>query len=130
MAKHFDARSMPNTHVHRERRRLQALWSAWLTDYAVAVGPTWTCAPWAIDSDLDTESGVPLFLDTVRFITPGNVLGIPAVALPTGVDDGLPTGVQIYAELYREDLCLMAAEAIEAESPMPTPIDPVAQTRT
>ncbi len=52
------------------------------------------------------------------------MLGIPAVALPTGVADGLATGVQVYAELYREDLCLMA-EAIEAQSPMPTPIDPV-----
>lgn len=125
MAESFDSRSMPNVHVHRERRRLRALWSEWLTDYDVAVGPTWTCRPWPIDADLDADGGVELFLDTIRFITPGNVLGIPSVALPTGVDDGLPTGVQIYAELYREDLCLMAAEAIEAQSPMPTPIDPV-----
>ena len=125
MAESFDARSMPNVHIHRERRRLRALWSEWLTDYAVAIGPTWTCTPWPIDADLDAEHGVALFLDTIRFITPGNVLGIPAVALPTGVDDGLPTGVQVYAELYREDLCLMAAEAIEADSPVPTPIDPM-----
>ena len=124
MAEHFDARSMPNAAIHRERRRLRALWSEWLTDYTVAIGPTWTCAPWAIDADLDPKGGLPLFLDTIRFITPGNALGIPCVALPTGVADGLATGVQIYAELYREDLCLMAAEAIEAESPMPTPIDP------
>ena len=51
-------------------------------------------------------------MDTVGFITPGNVLGLPAVALPTGVSDGLPAGVQVYADLYREDLCLLAAEAI------------------
>ena len=125
MAEHFDARGMPNATIHRERRRLRALWSEWLTDYTVAVGPTWTCTPWAIDSDLDPEGGLRLFLDTIRFITPGNVLGIPGVALPTGVADGLATGIQVYAELYREDLCLLAAEAIEAESPMPTPIDPV-----
>ena len=64
-------------------------------------------------------------IDTIRFITPGNLLGIPAVALPTGVDDGLATGVQVYAELYREDLCLLAAAEIERHCPAPTPIDPV-----
>ena len=64
--------------------------------------------------------------DTLRFITPGNVLGIPGVALPTGVADGLATGIQIYGELFREDLCFLAAEIIERDSEMPTPIDPVA----
>ena len=124
MAGHFDARVMPNVEIHRARRRLRALWSEWLTGYTVAIGPTWTCTTWEIDADLDPEGGLQVFLDTIRFITPGNVLGIPGLALPTGVAGGLATGVQIYAELYRDDLCLMAAEAIEAESPMPTPIDP------
>jgi len=45
--------------------------------------------------------------------------------LPMGVDNGIPTGVQIYSELYREDLCLLAAELIQKEAPCPTPIDPV-----
>ncbi|SVB59904.1 uncharacterized protein METZ01_LOCUS212758, partial [marine metagenome] len=35
------------------------------------------------------------------------------------------TGIQIYSELYREDLCLLAAELIEQERDCPTPIDPV-----
>ena len=48
------------------------------------------------------------------------------MALPTGVADGLATGIQIYAELFREDLCFLAAEIIERDSAMPTPIDPVA----
>ena len=121
----FDARSMSNAVMHGERQRLRAVWSEWLTEYTVCVGPTWTCVPWQFDSDLDPDTGMDLLLDTIRFITPGNVLGIPGVALPTGVADGLATGIQVYAELYREDLCLLAAEAIEAESPMPTPIDPV-----
>ena len=125
MAEYFDARVMPNVDIHRALRRLRALWSEWLTEHTVAIGPTWTCTPWEIDADLDPEGGLQVFLDTVRFITPGNALGIPGLALPTGVAHGLATGVQIYADLYRDDLCLMAAEAIEAESPMPTPIDPV-----
>ncbi len=50
---------------------------------------------------------------------------MPSVALPMGVADGIPTGIQIYSELYREDLCLLAAEIIEKERDCPTPIDPV-----
>ena len=38
--------------------------------------------------------------------------------VPTGVVDGLPTGVQILAPRFREDLCLAAGEAIEARAGM------------
>ena len=119
------APKLPLALVHSERRRLRRRWSAFLTEHTVAIGPTWTQLPWPIDSDLEPDSGAQLLVDTVGFITPGNVLGLPAVALPTGVSDGLPTGVQVYADLYREDLCLLAAEAIERGCTTPTPIDPV-----
>lgn len=52
------------------------------------------------------------------------VLGLPAMSVPTGVSGGLPTGVQIVAPRFREDLLLDAAEIIEAGCPMETPIDP------
>jgi len=37
----------------------------------------------------------------------------------------LPLGVQVIGARYREDLCLDAAEVIEAQRGLPTPIDPV-----
>lgn len=46
------------------------------------------------------------------------VLGLPALAVPTGVVDGLPMGVQLLSARFREDLCLAAGEAIEARSGM------------
>lgn len=46
------------------------------------------------------------------------VMGIPALAVPTGVVAGLPMGVQILAARFREDLCLAAGEAIEARTGM------------
>ena len=108
-----------------ERRRLRRLWSAFLTDYQVCIGPTWANLPWPIDTDLDPEKGIDTLRQSFSFIAPGNCLGLPSVALPMGVDNGMPTGVQIYSELYREDLCLLAAELIQKEAPCPTPIDPV-----
>jgi len=42
-----------------------------------------------------------------------NFLGLPSAMVPTGLHDGLPTGVQLVAGRYREDLCLEAAGAVE-----------------
>ena len=108
-----------------ERRRLRRLWSAFLTDYSVCIGPTWSNLPWPINTDLDPEKGEAVLRESFIFITPGNCLGLPSVSLPMGVANDLPTGIQIYSELYREDLCLLAAEIIENEVDCPTPIDPV-----
>ncbi|MDE2968270.1 MAG: amidase [Chloroflexota bacterium] len=115
---------LSNSAIHAERSRLSRVWSEFFAAYPVAIGPTWTCLPWPIDSDLDPETGMDTTLATAHFISPANVLGLPAVALATGVADGLPTGVQVYADRWREDLCLAAAEQIEAASQTPTPIDP------
>jgi amidase len=41
-----------------------------------------------------------------------------------GVTDGLPAGVQVYAERWREDVCLEVAGLIEASVGRITPIDP------
>ncbi|MBJ65579.1 MAG: indole acetimide hydrolase [Rhodobiaceae bacterium] len=108
-----------------ERQRLRRLWSEFLTEYSVCIGPTWTNLPWPIDTDLDPDTGIDTLKKSFAFIVPGNCLGFPSIALPTGVSDGLPTGIQIYSELYREDLCFLAAEIIEKESTCPTPIDPI-----
>ena len=107
-----------------ERRRLRRLWSSFLTEYTVCIGPTWSNLPWPINTDLDPDKGDTVLKESFIFIAPGNCLGIPSVALPMGVVDGLPTGIQVYSELYREDLCLLAAEIIEKERDCPTPIDP------
>ncbi len=124
LCQRFDPSHMPNAAIHSERSRLRRLWSALFVDYPVVIGPTWCRTPWPADADLDQDEGLEVVLDTARFITPGNVLGLPSVALPMGVEDGLPTGVQVYADLWREDLCLEASRVIEAQAGKPVPIDP------
>ena len=116
---------MSGTEVYCERDRLAVAWSALFQQYPVVIGPTWADLPFLHDADLDPETGVETFRRRLQFITPGNLLGLPAVALPMGVADGLPTGVQIYADRWREDLCLEAASTIEARVGYITPIDPV-----
>ena len=121
----FDPATMPSLVLHTERSRLSRIWSEFFDDYPIVIGPTWTDIPFLHDADLDPDAGVSTTLNQIRFITPGNLLGIPAVALPMGVTNGLPTGIQIYADRWREDLCLRAAAQIDDEVGQICPIDPV-----
>ena len=121
----FPSSAMPNTVVHMERDRLCRDWSVFYQHYPLVVGPVWTDVQFLHDADLDPHTGVDTTLDRLAFITPGNLLGIPALSVPMGVHDGLPLGVQVYADRWREDLCLAAAQLIEDEVGLICPIDPV-----
>lgn len=125
MLHRFDPAARNITEIYTERDRLAVAWSAFFQEFPVVVGPTWADLPFLHDADFDPDSGVETTLRRLQFITPGNLLGIPSVALPTGVADGLPTGVQVYAERWREDLCLEVAALIESRLGRITPIDPV-----
>lgn len=120
----FDREGMPGALVNAERSRLSRLWSGYFAQHPVVIGPTWTGLPFGHDEDLDPETGMALLTSTLRFITPGNLLGIPSVCVPCGMAGGLPRGVQIYADRWREDVCLEAAEIVEAAMPALCPVDP------
>jgi amidase len=52
-------------------------------------------------------------------------MGLPGLTVSTGLVGRVPVGVQLLASRFREDLCLLAGEAIEAGGVPPSPIDPV-----
>ena len=127
MQRMFDSFAEPgwtNYRIHATRSRLIRSWSAFFAQYPVVIGPTWTQLPWPVDADLAAGTGLALLHNTTKFITPGNVLGFPSVALPMDVVDDMPTGIQIYSDLWREDLCLDVAELLESEVDAMVPIDP------
>ncbi len=106
-----------------ERERLLRLWQLFLEDYPLIVMPS------------SGERAFPVGLDTRDFSSFERiwsaqlpqlavpVLGLPAVAVPTGMHEGLPMGVQIVSRRYREDLCLDAAEIVEARSALAAPVE-------
>jgi amidase len=120
----IDAHPMSAARLHTERSRLARAWSSWLTRYTVAIGPCWAAPLWPRDADVDERTGLATLERTSRFVLPGSVLGLPALALPMGLAGGLPVGIQIYADLWREDLCLAAGEIVEKGVGAPRPIDP------
>jgi amidase len=107
------------------RHQIARAWSEFFADYPLIVGPTWCEPQFAHGYDVASASSAADIVNLMRFVTPMNLLGLPVVCVPTGVSDGLPTGVQVIGDRFREDLCLSAAAAIEQRLGTLAPIDVV-----
>jgi hypothetical protein len=78
------------------------------------LGPVFTEPAFRVGVDVAGEDGWDAQLRSMRLLVTVNLLGLPAGAVPTGLTNGLPQGVQIIGDRFREDLCLDAAEVIES----------------
>jgi amidase len=107
-----------------KRLRVARAWSEFLAKRTLVLGPVATECPFPPAADLSDEWPPTRILTAMRLVIPANLLGLPAAAVPVGVEDGVPQAVQIVGPRLREDLCLNAAEAIENRYPPITPIDP------
>jgi amidase len=105
------------------RHELLCAWGEFQQTHPLIVAPIFTDIPFAAGSDLD-DGAVAATIHGMRMALAVNALGLPAVAVPVGVRDGLPQVVQIIGPRHREDLCLDAATAIEERLGTITPIDP------
>jgi amidase len=95
------------------RTRLQRAWSVFLQDYPLVLAPVSQVPPFPQHEDLKGPERLRQMLDEQSMLYSANLLGLPAVAVPTGVVDGVPIGVQIIGQRFREDLCLDAAQVLE-----------------
>jgi amidase len=110
--------------MHQSRYKVEKAWREFMTNYPLIVGPVWTQPPFAHGYDIIDRDTAMKVVELFRFIMPANLLGLPAACVATGVANGLPTGVQIMGTLFRDDLCLDAAQIVEDEIGALTPIDP------
>jgi amidase len=110
-----------------ERDGIARAWSTFMADRPLLLSPTWTQLPFEHGFDSATPAGSAATKELMRPVVPANLLGLPSACVPAGRDEetGLPIGVLITGRRLREDLCLEAAEAIEARLGVATPIDPV-----
>jgi amidase len=112
MATILDGRAYMETIAYRSR--MLRSWLAFLETYPVILLPLSVKRTPEVNADLGGNARVrSLFWNDLRFISSINVLGLPAAAVPIGLVDGNPAGVQLVASRYREDICLDAAAAIE-----------------
>lgn len=120
-----DPTAFPPQAIFMERMRLQRAWSELLGRFPVVVGPGWTAPPFEHGADIVPGLQTEVLESRLRFVVPGNALGFPVLAMTTTVHDGIPAGVQVYADFWRDDLCLDAGVDIEARCGLVTPIDPI-----
>jgi amidase len=101
-------------------------WSMFMTDHPLILTPTWTQLPFEHGFDASSPQTALATMELMRPVTPANLLGLPSACVPAGRDaaTGLPIGVLLTGKRFREDLCLDAAESVEKQLALPTPIDP------
>ncbi|MFE9258190.1 amidase [Streptomyces sp. NPDC006879] len=99
-------------------------WAEFLDEYPLLLGPVFTEPPVEPGLESRDRPGRDRVASGMRLCTVTSFVGVPGVAIPTGVVDGLPSGVQIVGRAFREDLCLGAAQEIEDRLGVLTPVDP------
>jgi amidase len=101
----------------------QRAWGEFMVDMPLVLTSTWSSLPFLHEADVPGHAHEISTLDVIRPVLIANALGLPAVAVPTGTHQGIPVGVQVIGDRYRENTCLDAAEAIEQRLGLETPID-------
>jgi Asp-tRNA(Asn)/Glu-tRNA(Gln) amidotransferase A subunit family amidase len=115
LARAFTARDY--VQAQRVRTQIMREFSRALEQVDVIVTPTNACtAPRIQPAALpDGDSDLTTVLEVLRFVTPGNMTGLPAISFPAGYDrQGLPVGFQAIGRPWQEHVLLRLARASES----------------
>jgi amidase len=118
-----DPDPVATTQAFMTRQSLLRAWGEFQETHPLIAAPICTNIPFGAGTDL-ADGAVAKTIQGMRMTIAVNALGLPAVALPVGIADGLPQAVQVIGPRYREDLCLDAAAALEDRLGIITPVDP------
>jgi amidase len=102
-------------------------WQQFFERYPLVLMPICREPAFELGLDQQDDAAMTRIFDAMTPILAPAFLGLPCVAVPTGVSNNVPLGVQLVAGRFREDLCLDAAECIESRAGVLTPIDPVVE---
>ena len=107
------------------RATLVREWSLFLETYSVLLIPVSAELPFPDQLDMQGEAAFARVWQAQLTQIAIPFMGLPGLTVSTGLVGRVPVGVQVVAGRYREDLCLLAGEAIEAGGTPSAPIDPV-----
>lgn len=97
----------------QRRLSIARAWSVFFARYPVLLMPVCWERQFPIDDDCRSQHRMEQLVAAQSPLLATALLGLPGLALPTGLADGMPAGVQLCATRFREDLCLAAGEIIE-----------------
>ena len=76
------------------------------------------------DADIASAEGMRRCMDIQWPMMSLPILGVPGLAVPTSVADGLPTGVQLIGRRFDDERLLDVGQVIEDARGHLTPLDP------
>ncbi|MCI5102123.1 amidase [Phaeobacter italicus] len=97
------------------RIKAQRAWSQMFDDVDVFMMPTSLLRPIENDLDFKSPERIPDILEAQKPLHTINLLGLPSVALPTHLDEGVPMGVQLVGPMHDDWFVLDVAELLERE---------------
>jgi amidase len=106
------------------RAALLRRWMVFFERYQFVVLPVSWQRPFPADEDQKGDAAMTALLQAQVPILAASTLGLPGLAAPATLVDGVPVGVQLIGGRYGEEMLFAAAAAIEARSAVKTPIDP------
>jgi amidase len=118
----FDVATL--SQVLTRRATLAREWLYFLETYSVLLMPVSGELPFPDGLDMRDDAS---FARVWRAQLPQIAIpfvGLPALTVSTGLVGRIPVGVQVVSGRFREDLCLLAGEAIEAGGTPSAPVDP------
>jgi len=95
-----------------DRTRMLRDWSVLLNRYPLILTPFLMRPAYPTDYD-ETFEGFKDLMDSAIYSFGVNYLGLPAGNVPVDLVEGMPSGVQIIGQKWREDLILDAMQVIE-----------------
>jgi amidase len=96
-----------------------------LEKYPILLMPVSTEQAFDQDADIESVEGMRRTMEAQWPMKSVPVLGFPALAISTSVQNDLPVGVQLLGRRFREDTLFEVAEVLEAHQTIQTPIDPM-----
>jgi amidase len=99
----------------KARTTILRQWQLFLEQYPIVITPFSLSLPYRVDEDLEGDEKVAEILTDMQASYAMNFLGLPAAIAPIGLHEGVPYGIQIVGQKFREDMVLDAAETIQAQ---------------
>ena len=96
-----------------DRTRMMRDWNLTMAEYPLVLSPFLMRGGYPTDHDETFEGAKDLF-DSAIWSFGLNYVGFPAGNIPMDLVDGLPSGIQVIGQRWREDLILDAMQAIES----------------
>jgi amidase len=93
-------------------------WRMFLKRYPLVLTPMCWQLPWPVDYDQQGNEAMRRLNEANNPQFAISTLGLPGLAVPTGLLDDVATGVQLVADRFQEEVCFAAAEVIEAGCPV------------